>query len=158
MVDSLSWPSRHVTLGALLRRPYEQMSAWTYARLAQEGFEDMRPAFSAVVRHLPPQGARVSDLAVLAGMTKQSMGYLVDQMLACGYVRVVPHPTDRRANSVQFTERGEAAATRLVVLSGQYEAWLGEALGGKKMERLRSGLAELHTLLEGQAAPPSTGD
>ena len=39
----------HATLGALLRKPYERMSQWLYAELATKGFEDVRPAFSAVL-------------------------------------------------------------------------------------------------------------
>lgn len=131
------------SLGALLRQPYEQMSTWLYAELARRGHDDVRPAFSAVLRNLPAGGARVSDLAQRAGMAKQSMGYLVEQMAGAGLVEVVPDALDRRANTVRLTERGNAVVHMGLELSRQYEAHFGELLGERKMAQLRALLEEL---------------
>ncbi len=61
-----------------------------------------------VTRHLAPQGARLTELAELADMTKQAMGDLVDQCEAWGLVTREPDPRDRRARMVRFTEAGLA--------------------------------------------------
>ena len=147
----------HATLGALLRRPYEDMSTWVYAQLAANGFEDVRPAFSAVLRNAPAQGARVSELAARAGMTKQSMGYLVEQMVACGLVELAPDPVDGRAKTVRLTERGRAAVDQAVALSARYEDYLGSLVGARKLAQLRAVLTELHAALAERPYPPLEG-
>lgn len=144
----------HATLGALLRRPYEWMSEFMYPALAARGFDDVRPAFSVVLRSLPATGARVSDLAVRAGMTKQSMGYLVDQMQAAGLVTVAPDAQDRRANTVRLTDRGEQVVALGIELSKRFEAHLAQLVGAKKVEQLRAILIEIHTKLDDEDAPP----
>lgn len=143
-----SWPDRHATLGALLRRPYERMYRWLYAELAARGYPEVRPGFSSVLRNLGPDGGRVSDLAVQAGMTKQSMAYLVEQMTDVGLVAVEPDATDRRAKVVRLTERGQAVVFLGVELSRDYERRLAELVGTRKMAQLRTVLEELHARLE----------
>lgn len=146
----------HATLGALLRRPYECMSDWLYAELAEGGFPEVRTSFSAVLRNLPAGGARVSELAARAGMTKQSMGYLVDQMATAALVEIAPDPHDRRANTVRLTARGEQVVARGIALSARYEQHMTGLIGERKMAQLRVLLAELYAQLDGEgaAAPP----
>ena len=127
------------------------MSDWVYAELAKSGF-DVRPANSTVLRNIPLEGARVSDLAALAGLTKQSMAYLVEQMEMAKLVDVQPHLEDRRAKTVKLTDRGRAAGARAIELSRQYEQHCVELVGAKKMATLREILTELHAKLEDRAA------
>jgi DNA-binding MarR family transcriptional regulator len=141
----ISLPDRHATLGALLRRPYEDMSRWLYAELSAAGFDEVRPAYSSVLRNLPPEGSRVSELAVRAGMTKQSMAYLVEQMADAGLVAVRADPTDGRAKRVRFTARGSDAVAAALQLSARYERALGKRLGASKLKQLRVLLTELQT-------------
>lgn len=135
------------TLGALLRRPYDEMSTWLYTELAASGFDEVRPAFSAVLRHLPADGTSVTDLAHRAGMTKQSMGYLVDQMAEAGLVAQQPDAADRRAKIVTLTERGQAALDAALVLSQRCEDRFAGLIGRAKLKQLRTLLAELSEAL-----------
>jgi DNA-binding MarR family transcriptional regulator len=61
-----------------------------------------------VTRHLPLEGARLTQLARRAGMTKQAMGDLVDQCEAWGLVTRESDPLDARARRVRFTAAGLA--------------------------------------------------
>jgi len=61
-----------------------------------------------ITRHLPQQGARLTELAASAGMSKQAMGDLVDQCAAWGLVTREPDPLDARARRVVFTATGLA--------------------------------------------------
>ncbi len=61
-----------------------------------------------ITRHLPTQGARLSQLAASAGLSKQAMGKLVDQCMAWGLVGRSPDAADKRAVQVQFTDTGLA--------------------------------------------------
>ncbi len=61
-----------------------------------------------ITRHLRPGGARLTDLAHSAGMSKQAMGELVQQCLAWGLVRQSPDPHDARVRRIGFTDAGLA--------------------------------------------------
>lgn len=138
-----SLPDRHASLGALLRRPYEDMSRWLYAELANLGFDEVRPAHSSVLRNLSPEGSRVTELAARAGMTKQSMAYLVEQPVGAGLVEVGADPADGRARQVRFTARGTEVVAAALRLSADYERALAARIGVRKMQQLRALLVEL---------------
>ena len=59
-----------------------------------------------ITRHLPLAGARLTELAAWAGMSKQAMGDLVDQCEAWGLVAREPDPLDARARRIVFTPTG----------------------------------------------------
>jgi DNA-binding MarR family transcriptional regulator len=86
-------------IGALLRIPREAALRQTLDGLAASGYDDIRPAHFTVFQHMPPEGIRLTTLADAALMTKQSMGYLVDELEGRGYVERAADPADRRARS-----------------------------------------------------------
>ena len=76
------------------------------ANLAARG--QVGAAHIHITRHLPVEGARLTDLARFAGMSKQAMGTLVNQCEAWGMVRREGHGADGRAKRLVFTEAGQA--------------------------------------------------
>lgn len=115
--------------------------------LREAGYGDVRPAHYAVFRYLGLEGSRVTELAEAAGMTKQSMGELVDHLERCGYVERRTDPRDGRAKIVVPTEKGrkgiEAAAERIA----EIEAELAGRMGNERLEALAGSLAELTAIL-----------
>jgi DNA-binding MarR family transcriptional regulator len=96
-----------------------------------------------VFRSIPPQGGRVTDIAAVAGVSKQAMAYTIDALVAMGYLTREPDPGDRRAQIVRRTERGwevNRAARRAVQ---EVQAEWTEALGPERMEQLLGLLREL---------------
>ena len=59
-----------------------------------------------ITRHLPLNGARLTELADMAGMSKQAMGDLVTQCEAWGLVQRVADGLDARAKRIVFTASG----------------------------------------------------
>lgn len=59
-----------------------------------------------ITRHLPLDGARLTELAQSAGISKQAMADLVDQCEAWGLVRREADPLDARARRIAFTAAG----------------------------------------------------
>ena len=142
---------RQRTLGALLRLPYEALQKEVYGALAAHGFPEIRPAHSAVFRHIAVDGSRLTVLAERAGMTKQSMAYLVEGLQAAGLLCSLPDPVDGRARLVRLTKRGRAALDTLLALSVEAEARVMERLGPRRAAALRRVLEEWVTALEGEA-------
>lgn len=75
-----------------------------------------------ITRHLPRQGARLTELAQRAGMSKQAMGDLVLQCDAWGLVTRQPDPLDSRAKRIVFTATGLAWLTAFEAAVRQAEA------------------------------------
>ncbi|WP_149539970.1 MarR family winged helix-turn-helix transcriptional regulator [Siccirubricoccus phaeus] len=131
------------TLGFLLRQPYERLQREVYGGLAARGFPDIRPAHSAVFRHIAARGSRLTALAEQAGMTKQSMAYLVEGLAEGGYVATAPDPQDGRARLVKLTARGRRVWDALIALSAEAEARIAARVGPARLAELRAILEEL---------------
>jgi DNA-binding MarR family transcriptional regulator len=81
-----------------------------------------------ITRHLAVQGARLQELAALAGMSKQAMGKLVDQCEAWGLVTRDADARDGRAKLVHFTPNGLAWLQAFHRAVSQAEAELRQAV------------------------------
>lgn len=83
-----------------------------------------------ITRHLPLNGARLTELARAADMSKQAMADLVNQCEAWGLVRREPDPLDGRARRVVFTADGlvwlEAFRTAVAQAEAEFRAAVGD--------------------------------
>ena len=93
-----------------------------------------------ITRHLPVAGARLTDLAQTAGMSKQAMGTLVNQCEAWGMVRREGHGADARAKRVVFTEAGLAWLAAYQEAVALAEAELRAAVGNEVATVITLGL------------------
>jgi DNA-binding MarR family transcriptional regulator len=135
-------------VGVLLFLPYRAMEARVFERLAAAGFDDFTPAQARVFARIAPQGSRLTDLAAQAGITKQSAGFLVDQLERAGYVDRVPDPADGRARLVRITERGERGVEISRGIVAEVEAEWTAHLGPARMAELRRILIDLREITD----------
>lgn len=137
-------------LGALLRFAHQSVVRRVLDRLAAAGFHDVQPAHFAPLQALwdYPEGARATELAARAKITKQSMGELVEQLAARGYVERVPDPRDGRARLVRITSRGRRAGRLARDTVRDVEAAWSRKLGANRIEELRK---TLRMLLESES-------
>ena len=138
-------PDRGPLLGALLRFAHQSIVRRVLDRLAAAGFDDVQPAHFVPLQALwdYPEGARATELAARAKITKQSMGELVEQLATRGYVERIPDPLDGRARLVRMTSRGRKAGRMARDTVRDVEAdWSGR-LGARRIEALRETLKML---------------
>jgi DNA-binding MarR family transcriptional regulator len=138
-----SFPEEAGTLGALLRSPYRKLARRLYAEMAANGFPEIRQSHSVVFRHIAPGGSRLTDLAEIAGLTKQSMAYLLGHLAEHGYVKIGTDPDDGRAKQVQLTKRGQSFIKALLAASSRLENEMREQMGADELQNLRAGLKAL---------------
>jgi DNA-binding MarR family transcriptional regulator len=96
-----------------LARWLEAASKRLYADLRAQGTlvsPELRGSHRRILQMIPPQGVRITDLARIAGMTKQALGEFVDWLEQSGFVRSGRDPADGRVRLVTRTDRGDAAA------------------------------------------------
>jgi len=101
-----------------------------------------------VFARIDPDGIRLTDLAERALITKQTAGFLVDQLERAGYVRRVPDPRDARARLVQIAERGRAAVEVARQTEAKVEAEWTAHLGEQATTQLRHALARLRDITD----------
>jgi DNA-binding MarR family transcriptional regulator len=95
---------------------YRAMENRVLQDLAASGFGDITAAQGRIFARLDPGGTRITDLAERAQVTKQTAGFLVDQLERAGYVRRVPDPRDARARATQLRR----SLTRLREITDPY--------------------------------------
>jgi DNA-binding MarR family transcriptional regulator len=135
-------------LGLLCYYPARAMEARVFAALAEAGFTDLTIAQGRVAARIGPAGTRVTDLAEQAGVTKQTAGYLVDQLERAGYVRRVPDPADARARLVQLADRGLAVREVAKGAEARVEAEWTAHLGPRATDQLRRTLTRLRDVTD----------
>ena len=132
-------------LGDLLRLLSQALNARLVADVTGAGFTEVRSAHFAVFKHLDSDGARQTDLAARAQMTKQSMCALIDDLERWGYVERVVDPADARARIVRQTERGRALDRVARASIRAFEEDRERQIGAERMRLFRALLTELAT-------------
>ena len=132
-------------LGALLRFAHQSVIRRVLARLSAAGFDDVQPAHFAPLQALwdCAEGARSTELAAKARITKQSMGELVEQLADRGYVERVPDPHDGRARLIRLTARGRKAGQLARATVRDVENDWSRKLDADRIEVLRETLKML---------------
>ena len=141
-------PGDNVNTGVLLYIPYRAMEGHVFDALAEAGYDDFTPAQARVFQRIAPGGSRLTDLAEQAAITKQSAGFLVDQLERAGYVERVPDPSDARARLVRIAERGRQAIPLAAAAVAEVESEWAQHLGQRRMGQLRDCLARLREITD----------
>jgi DNA-binding MarR family transcriptional regulator len=141
-------PGEGPNLGLLCYIAYRAMEVRVLEAVAAAGFDDITQAQARVFARIGPKGTRVTDLAEQGRITKQTAGFLVDQLERAGYVRRVPDPADARARLVQIAERGEAAVAVARVAEAEVEAEWTQHLGRQAAGQLRRALTRLREITD----------
>jgi DNA-binding MarR family transcriptional regulator len=93
-------------------------------------------------------GTRLTELAESAQVTKQTAGFLVDQLERAGYVERVPDPTDARARLVRLAARGRDAQEVARKVEAEVAAEWTRHLGARDMARLEETMARLREITD----------
>ena len=137
-----------LNLGLLLFIPYRALENRVFAALAAAGFDDFTTAQARVFQRIGPSGTRLTELAQAAQTTKQTAGFLVDQLERAGYVERVVDPGDGRARLVRITPRGARTVPIGAAEIARVEAEWAEHLGRDRLAALRETLSALREITD----------
>ena len=129
-------------LGALLRLCHGQVQAALDEGFARAGYPRLHGAVTQPLWDAP-DGLRLTELADIAGVSKQAMAELVDAMVGAGYVERVPDPTDGRARRLRLTKLGRDAGVLARKLVREVEAHWEARIGKRRVAELRTTLQAL---------------
>src|SRR5580658_2314756 len=123
-----------------LARWLEAVSKRLHAELGARGMRDfpgLRGSHRRILQMIPPQGIRITDLAMLAGMTKQALGEFADGLEGSGFISSRRDPVDGRVRLVTRTARGDqAAVTAQQVIEEVERAWRKE-IGAARYDAMK---------------------
>jgi len=129
-------------IGAWLRMAYQTTRRRVLAALVEQGFTDLNQAHLSVFVYPPPEGARPTDVAERANMTKQAMNYLLGQLNGLGYIeRRAAKGAGRRL--VYLTQRGRRVFETQWTAMQELEAEWSRILGKKRFDELLRTLRQL---------------
>jgi DNA-binding MarR family transcriptional regulator len=137
-----------VNTGLLLYIPYRWLENRVINALTEAGFTDITTAQMKIVQRIGPNGTRLTELAAQAQVTKQTAGFLVNQLEKAGWVERVADPADKRARLVRLTPRGEKAIPVATAAVAEVEAEWTAYLGEQRMADLRQILTDLRTITD----------
>ncbi|WP_433672969.1 MarR family winged helix-turn-helix transcriptional regulator [Nocardia sp. CA-136227] len=134
--------------GLLMFIAYQAMEDRIFSALAAARFADISVAQGRLAARIAAEGSRITELAQQAQVTKQTAGFLVDQLERAGYVERTPDPRDGRARLVRLTARGRALAQYSNDIADAVEAEWAAHLGERRMRALREALTQLRDITD----------
>lgn len=141
-------PDSELNTGLLLYIPYRWLEDRVIDALAKAGYDDITTAQMKIMQRIGAGGTRLTQLAEQAQVTKQTAGFLVDQLEKAGWVERVADPSDKRARLVRVTGRGMEAIPVADAAVAEVEAEWEAHLGTQRMTQLRRTLEKLRAITD----------
>ena len=138
--------AKRASVGQLLFRCARRMNEQAIARVRAATGQPVRTAHTLLFPHIDLEGTRQTELARRLGVTNQSVGVLVDELVEMGALERVPDPADGRARLVRFVGGEGALLHGLGVLAG-LERELADEVGAERWAALHDALVALDRAL-----------
>jgi DNA-binding MarR family transcriptional regulator len=141
---------------ALVHNADKAFSAYMVRTAHDRGRPEIRPAHNFLFGHLGDEGDRAANLAQRAGITRQSMGEVIRDLVDIGILEMAPDPHDGRAKIVRYTPEGKRFANAGYQYLRELEAEFEEEFGAD-YEAARTVLDRVVGLLNEKAAAAGQG-
>ena len=93
-------------LGRLLLNAFRWVDTLFESRMHARGWKHLPRSNSLVLPHLMSGGIRPADIAKKAGVTRQAIHQVVEDLEILGLIEMQADPKDRRSKLVVITSRG----------------------------------------------------
>ena len=139
---------RNANLRQRLLRASRAVNTLIVQELQARGFGELRSTHTALLSNLELEGASLTSVASRAGMTKQAMGRLADELIRFGYIQRSPDPIDRRAAVLTFTDAGLDLMQQSFAVMAEIEKRCAKRIGKNNYQILLQALSEISEELE----------
>ena len=131
--------ARHI-LSISLHQQSEIMSALTL----KHGHSKLRINYEPYISIAGENGARLSDIAEILGISRQAANQTANQIEAAGYLQRVSDPSDGRAKLLVTTPRGKALMRQGAAEALKAQNRFAEIAGESNLEQVKSNLIKLN--------------
>lgn len=136
-----------VSTGLLIFLAHRHYESRIVDQLRAKGFA-ITIAQARLAARIADEGSRLTDLAESAQVTKQTAGFLVDQLERAGYVERRPDRRDARVRLIRLAERGLQLQRVARAMERTLDAEWERHLGATRMAALREALVALRPLVD----------
>lgn len=133
----------YINTGAYVRILWDELRYNMEHQLKEKGFTDISPSHGWIFHNTKEEGTRITELAAIAKITKQSMSALVAQLEEAGYVKKKTDPTDKRAWLLVLTPKGKKVKESGQEINFAFEKRWEQKLGSKDYNQFRQLLMRL---------------
>lgn len=133
----------YINTGAYLRILWDELRYNMESQLKEKGFVDVSPSHGWIFHNTKEEGSRITELAAIAKITKQSMSALAAQLEEAGYVKKKIDPADKRAWLLVLTPKGKKVKEAGHEINYLFEKRWEQKLGKKDYNQLRQLLIKL---------------
>jgi DNA-binding MarR family transcriptional regulator len=130
-------------LRRMLLEAFRVVDAQVNEALEARGASDLSPRRATAILLIDKKGVRLTDLAARAGITKQAMMQVVNDLDRMGLVIRAPDVRDARAKMVRLTTRGQAERAEAAKAVAAAEQRIRRKLGAARYDALRRSLASI---------------
>ena len=136
-------PGEGIALARLLAMGFRLAITGLHDRLAERGWDDVRPPYGFVLLALRSGPLTVTDVAGLMGMTKQAASQLVDAMAQAGYLVRSVDESDRRQRVLSLSTKGEALLGAVEEIYAEIEEEWADMAGADDLRTTREALTRI---------------
>lgn len=144
---------RAIPLARLMAMAFRTLIDNLHARLAQNGWREVRPVYGYVLLAARDASMTVTSVAALLGVTKQAASKLVESMVSDGYLLRGEHPEDARSKRLRLSAKGARLLATVESTYAEIEAEWASIIGVAAVERMRSDLTRALRGLHGDKLP-----
>ncbi|CUR59345.1 putative Transcriptional regulator, MarR family [metagenome] len=136
-------PADGIALARLLAMGFRLAITGLHERLAERGWDDVRPPYGFVLLALRTGPLTVTDVAALMGMTKQAASQLVDAMAQSDYLVRSVDESDRRQRVLSLSTRGETLLGVVEEIYAEIEAEWADMASADDLRTTRDALTRI---------------
>jgi DNA-binding MarR family transcriptional regulator len=108
--------------------------------LHARGYTDLRSTHTTLLSNIDLAGSIVTVAADRAGITKQAMGRLADELEGAGYIRVRSDPEDARTRILELTRTGRQLMLDSLEVMADLEHRYARSIGRNSLAAVLRGL------------------
>lgn len=142
--DLAQTPSHSIGVLPLLSVHIQRQLMWA---TAARGHADLKMSHAQVLPLIGADGARVSALARIQGVSRQTISATARDLEAQGYLTRAPVPGDRRGGAFRLTAAGGVLIADSVAALDELDDSLRSVVGARRMRALTSGARALYRAL-----------
>lgn len=135
--------NRAANLRQCLLRASRSVNAAIVEGLHQRGFTELSSTHTALLSNLDLEGSSLTTIAHRAGMTKQAMGRLADELVSLKYITRTRSEDDKRAVKIKFTPDGLKLMNHSFTIMEELENRCKRRLGENRFKNLLTSLQDV---------------
>ena len=144
----------HEPLARLLAMALSAVVEELHERLERRGWERTRPLWGFVLLALRDEPRNISQIGLLLGTTKQAAAKIVAGLEEAGLAARAADRSDRRATTIRLSRGGRRFLADVERIYMEIETEWAAAIGERRLEAVRTGLAAAITAHYGTERPP----